>query len=128
MATMPLNLDLLAAIAGRFKALSDPTRLRLLNALRRGERSVTELVEETGLGQANVSKHLHALHVNGLVIRRRVGPFVYYAIVDARVSRLCDLMCDQLRAELDDRRRMIVGGRVTVRRLAARVGSVASSA
>ena len=83
----------------RFKALSDPTRLRILNTLRGGERSVTELVDATQLNQTNVSKHLHVLFANGLVARRRKGAFVCYRIIDARMFRLCDLMCDQLRDE-----------------------------
>ena len=89
--------DQLAVIAERFKALSDPNRLRILNALRGGERSVTELVAATNLGQNNVSKHLHVLYTSGLVVRRRDGPFVCYRITDARLFRLCDLMCDQVR-------------------------------
>lgn len=90
--------ELLVLIAERFKALGEPVRLRLLNALRRGELTVTELVEETDAGQANVSKHLHILYSAGLVVRRREGPYVRYAIADDRVYQLCDIMCDQLHA------------------------------
>lgn len=98
--------DRISVIADRFKALSDPNRLRILNALRRGELTVTELVQMTQLGQNNVSKHLHVLYANGLVVRRRDGPFVCYRIVDARLFRLCDLMCDQVRADAGDRQRV----------------------
>jgi DNA-binding transcriptional ArsR family regulator len=90
--------ELVALIAGRFRALGEPARLQLLNELRHGERSVTELVEATDFGQANVSKHLQVLHAAGLVIRHRDGPFVRYGIADERVYRLCDIMCDQLEA------------------------------
>lgn len=90
--------ELLVLIAERFKALGEPVRLRLLNALRRGELTVTELVEETDAGQANVSKHLHILYTAGLVVRRRQGPYVRYAIADDRVYKLCDIMCDQMHA------------------------------
>lgn len=90
--------ELLVLIAERFKALGEPVRLRLLNALRRGELTVTELVLETDAGQANVSKHLHTLYSAGLVVRRREGPYVRYAIADDRVFQLCDIMCDQMHA------------------------------
>jgi DNA-binding transcriptional ArsR family regulator len=90
--------ELMTLIAGRFRALGEPVRLRLLNELRHGERSVTELVEATDCSQANVSKHLQVLHATGLVMRHRDGPFVRYGIADDRVYRLCDLMCDQLMA------------------------------
>jgi ArsR family transcriptional regulator len=98
MSRLAMTPGLLSMIAERFKALGEPARLRLLNALRDGEKSVTELVEETDLGQANVSKHLHVLYSSGLVVRRREGMFVRYAIADDRVYALCDIMCDQLQA------------------------------
>jgi DNA-binding transcriptional ArsR family regulator len=96
-----LTPELLVLIAERFKALSEPVRLRLLNAMRARERTVSELVAETDVGQANVSKHLHVLYAAGLVRRRRDGPFVHYAIADGRIFALCDLMCDQLQANAD---------------------------
>ena len=98
MARREMTPQLLVLVAERFKALGEQARLRLLNTLRRGEKSVTELVDETDLGQANVSKHLHVLYTAGLVVRRRDGPFVRYAIADDRVDRLCDIMCDRLQA------------------------------
>jgi ArsR family transcriptional regulator len=90
--------EILGLVAERFRALGEPARLRLLNALREGEKTVSELVNETDFGQANVSKHLHILHSAGLVTRRRDGPYVRYAVADDRVDRLCDIMCDQLQA------------------------------
>lgn len=96
MSRIALTPEVLALIAERFKALGEPARLCLLNALRNGERTVTELVEVSDMGQANVSRHLHVLHGAGLVTRRREGPFVHYSIADDRVLRLCDIMCDQL--------------------------------
>ena len=93
--------ELLVLIAERFKALSDPARLRLLDSLRGGPKTVTQLVARTGFGQANVSKHLHVLYASALVSRRRDGPFVHYAIADNRIYALCDIMCDQLQASSD---------------------------
>ncbi len=107
MTATQLTPEVLALIADRFKALGEPARLRILNALREGERTVTSLVDETHLGQTNVSKHLHALYSVGLVARRRAGPFVYYAIADERLFRLCDIMCEQLQADAVARQRVV---------------------
>ena len=98
--------ELLGLIAERFKALADPTRLQLLNLLRGGERTVSELVEETGLGQANVSKHLQLLYSLGFVSRRKEGLYAYYALANKDVFRLCDIMCGRLDAEMTARKRL----------------------
>lgn len=95
MAHNPMTPGLLEFVAARFKALGEPARLRILDGLRDGPRTVTQVVEETQLRQANVSKHLAILRSLGLVDRRREGAFVYFSIADARLSSLCDLMCDQ---------------------------------
>jgi DNA-binding transcriptional ArsR family regulator len=95
---------LLGELAERFKALAEPARLALLAALRGGERSVSDLVALTGLGQANVSKHLAQLCAAGFLRRRKVGTFAYYALADERVFQLCDLMCGRIEAEQRERR------------------------
>jgi DNA-binding transcriptional ArsR family regulator len=84
---------LLDLIATRFRLLGEPLRLKLLAILSGGERSVTELVEVTGAGQANISKHLAALAEGGLVSRRKVGTSTFYAIADATTLTLCDVVC-----------------------------------
>ncbi len=99
--------ELLTLVADRFKALADPARLRLLNALRPGERVVSDLVNDTGLSQANVSKHLALLHSLGFVKRRKEGLFVFYALADREVFRLCDIMCGRIETETHARRRVI---------------------
>lgn len=107
MGTQPLTPELMEIIAERFKALGEPARLRLLNALRGGERTVSELMEDTGLSQANVSKHLQLLHSLGFVTRRKEGLYVHYALADQDVFALCDLMCGRLQAEVEARREII---------------------
>ena len=99
--------ELLALIAARFKALGEPVRLQLLNALRTDEMTVSELVNVTGLGQANVSKHLQLLHALRFVSRRKDGLYVYYALADMSVFRLCDLMCGQLDTEMKSRQKLL---------------------
>lgn len=97
------SIEALDLIAERFKVLSEPMRLRILNELRGGERTVSELVEETGAGQANISKHLGLLHRYGMVGRRKEGLNVYYRIADPVIFQLCDLVCGSIEAELDAR-------------------------
>lgn len=91
----------LGVIAARFRALGEPARLAILDALRDGERSVTDLVEATGQAQANVSRHLGVLHAAGLVSRRREGLYVHYAVAGDDVYRLCDLACSRLQRDAE---------------------------
>jgi DNA-binding transcriptional ArsR family regulator len=102
--------EALELVAERFKLLADTTRLRILNALRAGERTVGDLVSATEAGQANVSKHLGLLLRAGLVDRRKEGLNAYYRIADPRVFELCELVCDGIEAELDTRRSQVRGG------------------
>ena len=102
-----LTSELMDIIAERFKALGEPARLQILDALRDGEATVTELVDATGLGQANVSKHLGLLHGLGFVTRRKEGLFAYYSLADRDVFRLCDLMCTRVEAETTARKRVL---------------------
>ena len=95
---------LLGELSDRFKALGEPARLQLLAALRSGEQSVSDLVAITGLGQANVSKHLQQLCAAGFVSRRKEGTFAYYMLSDENVFQLCDLMCGRIEAEQRERR------------------------
>lgn len=107
MGNLSMTPELLALVATRFKALAEPARLEILNALRPGELTVGELVEETGLGQANVSKHLQLLHGLGFVSRRKAGLFVYYGLADRTVFQLCDIMCGRIDAETRARRKLL---------------------
>jgi ArsR family transcriptional regulator len=88
--------ELLDRIAERFKALAEPNRLQLLHAMRDREATVGELVEASGLTQANVSKHLQLLLARGFVARRKEGLFTYYRVANGEVFQLCDLMCGGL--------------------------------
>lgn len=110
MPTPRMTPELLLLVADRFKALGDGGRLQLLQALRGGPLTVTELVQETQMGQANVSRHLALLHQSGFVSRERDGLFVRYALADKDVLKLCELVCGRLEAEVAVRRK-VVGGR-----------------
>ena len=100
-----LGPEMLAAVADRFKVLAEPARLGILNALR-GQRimSVTTLIGETGLNQANLSKHLQMLYTHGFVKRTRSKSWVYYSLADDSVFALCDIMCGQLKNHVAVRR------------------------
>lgn len=91
-----LDDDMFEPVAQRFKALGEPARLRILDALRRRALTVGELVEQTELNQANLSKHLQLLHRLGFVERWKEGLFVYYRLADTEVFQLCDIMCGRM--------------------------------
>lgn len=88
---------LLERVAEQFRALGEPSRLRLMNLLFDGPKSVGVLVEGSGLSLANVSKHLGLLHQVGWVTRTKAGVHVLYALADARTLGLCELMCTRVR-------------------------------
>ena len=91
-----LSTEAMEAVAETFRLLSEPGRLRLLEELRSGERMVGELVEATGMLQANVSKHLKSLFEGGLVTRRKEGVRVFYGVEGDFVFSLCGLVCERL--------------------------------
>jgi len=74
------------------KVLVDPKRLMLLDALRDGEASVSELADRLGVSLANASQHLGLLRQVGLVAPRRVGTTVYYAIAEPAILEACDIV------------------------------------
>lgn len=74
------------------KGLADPKRLLILNALRDGERSVSDLVDELSLPQANVSQHLAILRDRGLAVTRRDGQRVFYAVSSPKIIEAMDLL------------------------------------
>lgn len=91
-----LNDPALEQVAGFFRALAVPLRLKILNALREGERNVGEITTELTCSQANVSKHLTVLAGSGLIEKRHSGTSTYYRIRDPRIYELCDLVCSHV--------------------------------
>jgi ArsR family transcriptional regulator len=96
----PLPDALVDLIARRFRAMSEPTRIRLLDRLRDREATVAELVDALGTSQQNVSKHLAVLTDSGLVGRRREGSRVHYRITDESVLALCEQVCGSAARQL----------------------------
>lgn len=92
-----LTVEELERIAGRFKVLGEPMRLRILQSVCKEPRSVSEIVAAVGSTQANVSKHLALLTAGGVLARRRNGQCVYYAVKDKMAVKLCELVHAQLK-------------------------------
>ena len=90
----------LTQVAEYFKVLSEVSRLQVLSSLRSHPKSVTEIVEITGLGQANVSKHLKVLMQAGMVVRHPKGVCVFYQISDPIIFELCEVVCDRISTRL----------------------------
>lgn len=93
--------EALAQVAAYFQALSEPTRLQILNILRQGERSVGELAQRCGSSSANISRHLSLLTQHGLVQRESRGNSAIYSIADPSVYALCDLVCGSIARQFD---------------------------
>jgi DNA-binding transcriptional ArsR family regulator len=96
-----LSEEAIGLVALYFQALSDPTRLKVLNELRAGERNVGELARTCGCTLANVSKHLSLLTKQGMVDKHNVGTSVYYHIADKAIYELCDLVCGTIVVRLE---------------------------
>jgi DNA-binding transcriptional ArsR family regulator len=91
----------LEIMAERFRLLGDATRMSIVRCLlKEGEQNVGRVVDVTGRGQANVSKHLKQLHRAGMVSRRKEGLQVYYKLSDPVVEKLCRLVCESLLEEM----------------------------
>lgn len=92
----PISEDLATLIARRFRIVSEPTRIRLLDCLRDGEQTVNDLAAAVGTTQQNTSKQLAVLADAAIVGRRKHGNHVYYRIVDHDVLALCEHVCGSI--------------------------------
>ena len=86
--------EFLAPVAEYFKVLSEISRLQIVSCLKSGAMNVSEIGAATGLGQANLSKHLKVLTQAGILSRKPQGVSVYYEISDPLIFELCELVCD----------------------------------
>ncbi|MBE9044264.1 helix-turn-helix transcriptional regulator [Pleurocapsales cyanobacterium LEGE 10410] len=97
---LQISPQVLSRVAEYFKILSETSRLQILCSLKSGSKNVSEIMEVTQLGQANVSKHLKVLTQAGMVTRQPQGISVFYQISDPTIFELCDLVCDRLVEQL----------------------------
>ncbi|MEO1068488.1 MAG: metalloregulator ArsR/SmtB family transcription factor [Cyanobacteria bacterium J06638_6] len=102
-----LSPETLQLVADFFKVLSESSRLQIVCTLKLGEKNVSEIIAATGLGQANVSKHLKILAQAGIVKRQQQGVCVYYQIANAFVFELCELVCDSLSVQMQQQSEQI---------------------
>lgn len=91
--TLPLSDKMMHLVARRFRLLGDVSRLRILQCLESGEKTVGAVTEQVTGSQPNVSKHLQALTDAGILDRRRDGNTILYSIADPLVFKLCGLVC-----------------------------------
>lgn len=96
----PLPDDLVELIARRFRTIGEPMRIKLLDQLRGGEATVSELAAVLDASQQNVSKHLSLMSDAGILGRRKSGNHVYYRIVDESVLTMCEHVCGALQEQL----------------------------
>ena len=96
----PLPDDLVELIARRFRVIGEPMRIHLLDRLRDGEATVSELAEALDASQQNISKHLSVMADVGIVGRRKDGNHVHYRIVDEGVFTLCEDVCGSVQQQL----------------------------
>lgn len=101
------------SVAELFSVLSTPIRLKIINAVRDGEKNVSELLTEIETTQPNMSQHLATLYRTGILGRRREGTQVYYRLQSDRVATLCRAVCTQVALELDPSHDVAASERLT---------------
>jgi DNA-binding transcriptional ArsR family regulator len=83
-----------------FQALSHPTRIAIVDNLRGGERSASQIIEGLGLEQANASQHLAVLRTRQIVVSRKAGNQVFYSLRDPVLLKVLDLLRDYFYSQL----------------------------
>jgi len=106
----PLPPELVELITARFKLLSEPMRIRILDQLREGEQSVGALADVLDTSQQNVSKHLQALYGGGAVSRRKDGNTVFYEVADESLLAMCEVVCDGVEKRISELSRIVGRG------------------
>ncbi len=107
----PIPVELAELIAARLRVIGDPTRIRILDLLRDGELTVTEITERMDTSQQNASKHLGLLLQAGIVTRRKEGNSSIYSIADRGVYELCEQVCGGLQLQLAELAALVEGVR-----------------
>ncbi len=75
-----------------FQALAHPTRIAIVEALRDGETSAGQLIDQLGLEQANASQHLAVLRTKQIVTKRKEGNQVFYSLRDPALIEVLDIL------------------------------------
>ena len=98
--------EVLSLQAELCKSLSNPKRLQIIQELRGGEKSVSELADILELKQSNTSQHLAVLRRLGVITPRKDGNAVYYRLADARIADACDLVHEVIAEQLRQSERL----------------------
>lgn len=88
------------------KTLASPKRIEILNALKEGEKTVSELVGILGVPKANVSQHLAVMRHKGILKSRREGINIYYSVASPKVLQACTLMKEVLTEQMTEKGRL----------------------
>lgn len=91
-------------LASYFGVLSEPTRLRVMHAICEHEKTVSQIVEELGATQTNISRHLNLMHRSGVLTRRKEGNQVYYRAADAEMVEICRSVCNRIASQIDEKK------------------------
>jgi DNA-binding transcriptional ArsR family regulator len=91
------------AVASYFGVLSEPTRIRIMHVICEHEKTVSQIVEELGASQTNVSRHLGIMHRSGVLARRKERNQVYYRTADAVMVDLCRSVCKRISERMDEK-------------------------
>ena len=90
-----------------FRLLGHPVRVRILELLRNGERTVGDLQAALGLDSGGTSQHLTAMRRQGLLVSRKAGTSVYYAVRDPRIFQLLETAKQILTSQLEETRDLL---------------------
>lgn len=93
-----------SAVADYFSLLSEPMRIRILHSICQQEKTVSEIVAETGSSQANISRHLGSMYRAGALTRRKEGNFIYYGVGDEALTAICRGVCIHIASRLESER------------------------
>lgn len=105
--SMKQNKTLFELQAEVCKTLASPKRLEIINTLKTGERTVTDLVNILGVSKANVSQHLALMRHKGILSSRRDGVNIYYRVANPKVIEACTLMRDVLTEQMKEKSKLI---------------------
>jgi DNA-binding transcriptional ArsR family regulator len=94
--------EMFESVARYFSVLGEPTRLKILSVICGGEQCVSDIIQATGLAQANISRHLGLMYQAGLLSRRREGTLVFYRVSDRHAAELCRSIRNQVQLRLSE--------------------------
>ena len=100
------KIEVLKLQAELCKSLSDPKRLHIIQELRGGEKSVSELAKTLGIKQSNTSQHLSILRKTGIISPKKEGNSVYYRIANPKIAEACDLVHEVIAEQLHESQRL----------------------